>query len=45
MAAPLDRLVTQVVAQVRWRRAEHYGLRGLFYGALVAVVARARRSR
>ena len=38
MAAPLDRLVTQVVAQVRWRRAEHYGLRGLFYGALVAVV-------
>jgi hypothetical protein len=38
MAAPLDRLVAQVVAQVRWRRAEHYGLRGLFYGALVAVI-------
>jgi hypothetical protein len=33
----LDRLIQQVVAQVRWRRAEHYGLRGAFYGALVAV--------
>ncbi len=39
MAAPsLDRLVAQVVAQVRWRRAEHYGLRGLFYGALASLV-------
>ena len=33
----LDRLVQQVTAQVRWRRAEHYALRGAFYGALVAV--------
>src|SRR5262245_46654415 len=30
----LDRLVRQVGAQIRWRRAEHYGLRGAFYGAL-----------
>jgi hypothetical protein len=34
----LERLVRQVVSQVRWRRAEHYALRGLFWGALVAVV-------
>jgi hypothetical protein len=34
----LDRLVQQVTAQVRWRRAEHYALRGAFYGALAAVV-------
>ena len=33
----LDRLVRQVTAQVRWRRAEHYGVRGAFYGALAAV--------
>jgi hypothetical protein len=33
----LDRLVRQVAGQVRWRRAEHYGLRGAFYGALAAV--------
>lgn len=33
----LDRLVQQVASQVRWRRAEHHGLRGAFYGALVAV--------
>jgi hypothetical protein len=33
----LDRLVRQVAAQVRWRRAEHYGLRGAFYGSLAAV--------
>jgi hypothetical protein len=33
----LDRLVRQVASQVRWRRAEHYGLRGAFYGALGAV--------
>jgi hypothetical protein len=34
----LDRLVRQVVSQVRWRRAEHHGLRGAFWGLLVAVV-------
>ncbi len=34
----LDRLVQQVASQVRWRRAEHYGLRGAFYGALGATV-------
>jgi hypothetical protein len=34
----LDRLVRQVASQVRWRRTEHYGLRGAFYGALAAVV-------
>src|SRR5215475_4698967 len=33
----LDRLVRQVAAQVRWRRVEHYGLRGAFYGALASV--------
>jgi hypothetical protein len=33
----LDRLVREIAAQVRWRRAEHYGLRGLFWGAVVAV--------
>src|SRR5438132_774923 len=33
----LDRLVRQVTTQVRWRRAEHYGLRGLCYGAIVAI--------
>jgi hypothetical protein len=33
----LDRLVQQVASQVRWRRAEHYGFRGAFYGALAAV--------
>jgi hypothetical protein len=38
MPPALDRLVAQVTAQVRWRRAEHYGLRGLFYGALAALV-------
>jgi hypothetical protein len=27
-----------VARQVRWRRAEHYGLRGLFWGALLALV-------
>jgi hypothetical protein len=35
--AALDRLVRHVASQVRWRRAEHYGLRGAFYGALGAV--------
>jgi hypothetical protein len=38
MPPALDRLVAQVVAQVRWRRAEHYGLRGVFYGALAALL-------
>src|SRR5262245_49948877 len=38
MPTPLDRLVAQVAAQVRWRRAEHYGLRGTFYGALLGVL-------
>ena len=33
----LDRVVRQVATQVRWRRAEHYGLRGAFYGALAAL--------
>jgi hypothetical protein len=33
----LDRLVHQVMSQVRWRRAEHYGLRGACYGAVVAL--------
>jgi hypothetical protein len=33
----LDRLVREVASQVRWRRAEHYGLRGLFWGAVAAV--------
>ena len=34
---PIDRLVREIGAQVRWRRAEHYGLRGLFWGAVAAV--------
>jgi hypothetical protein len=34
----LDRLVGQVVSQVRWRRAEHYALRGAFWGLVVAIV-------
>ena len=40
MAHPdaLDRLVREITAQVRWRRAEHYGLRGLFWGMVVAVL-------
>ncbi len=33
----LDRLVREIAAQVRWRRAEHYGLRGLFWGVVAAV--------
>lgn len=32
---PLDRLVHNVVAQVRLRRAEHGALRGAFYGAVL----------
>jgi hypothetical protein len=40
MAHPetLDRLVRRVAAQVRWRRAEHHALRGLFWASLPAVV-------
>jgi hypothetical protein len=34
----LDRLVREIATQVRWRRAEHYGLRGLFWGAAAGVV-------
>src|SRR5262245_4884991 len=34
----LERLVSDVARQVRRRRAEYYGLRGLFAGALVALV-------
>src|SRR5262245_48105040 len=34
----LDRLVSEVARQVRFRRAEFYGLRGLFVGALLALV-------
>ncbi len=36
--AGLERLVTQVAGQIRRCRAEHYGLRGAFYGALVALL-------
>jgi hypothetical protein len=36
--AGLERLVHRVAAQIRRRRAEHYGLRGAFYGAVAAVV-------
>src|SRR5262249_55978372 len=32
-AEALARLVQRVARQVRWRRAEHHALRGLFYGA------------
>src|SRR5205085_10847787 len=28
----------EIAAQVRWRRAEHYGLRGLFWGVAVALL-------
>jgi hypothetical protein len=34
----LDRLVGDVARQIRLRRAEFYGLRGLFWGAVAAVV-------
>jgi hypothetical protein len=34
----LDRLVGDVTRQIRLRRAEFYGLRGLFWGAVVAVL-------
>jgi hypothetical protein len=34
----LDRLVREIATQVRWRRAEHYGLRGLCWGVVVAIL-------
>ena len=34
----LDRLVREITTQVRWRRAEHYALRGLFWGAALGVL-------
>jgi len=37
-AETLGRLVQRVARQVRWRRAEHHALRGLFYGAVVAAL-------
>jgi len=38
-AGTLEALVRRISSQVRWRRAEHYALRGLFYGAVAGVVA------
>lgn len=35
----VERLVRGVAAQVRWRRAEHWALRGAFWGAVVAAAA------
>jgi hypothetical protein len=34
----LERLVSDVTRQIRLRRAEYYGLRGLFVGAVLAIV-------
>ncbi|MGH7314175.1 MAG: hypothetical protein ACREJV_13450 [Candidatus Rokuibacteriota bacterium] len=34
----LDALVRRIASQVRWRRAEHFALRGMFWGALAGVV-------
>ncbi len=34
----LERLVSDVVRQIRVRRAEYYGLRGMFIGALAALL-------
>src|SRR3989442_13075644 len=34
----LETLVRRIATQVRWRRAEHYALRGLFYGALAGAL-------
>jgi NADPH:quinone reductase-like Zn-dependent oxidoreductase len=31
----LDALVRRIVSQVRWRRAEHFALRGVFWGAWI----------
>jgi hypothetical protein len=36
--AVLEHLVSEVVRQIRARRAEYYGLRGLFIGALAALL-------
>jgi len=33
----IERFIDRVGRQIRWRRAEFYGLRGAFYGALVAL--------
>jgi hypothetical protein len=35
---PVDRLVRQVASQIRWRRAEHFALRGAFWGALLSLL-------
>lgn len=42
--ATLQALVERVAREVRWRRAEHGLLRGLFWGAVAAVVALALRT-
>src|SRR6266436_6563841 len=34
----LERLISDVTRQIRMRRAEYYGLRGLFIGALAALL-------
>src|SRR5438309_6507509 len=34
----LETLVRRIATQVRWRRAEHYAVRGLFYGALAGAL-------
>jgi len=34
----LDALVRRIASQVRWRRAEHFALRGVFWGAVAGVV-------
>lgn len=36
-AGGLDELVRRITTQVRWRRAEHYALRGAFWGAAAGV--------
>jgi hypothetical protein len=36
---PLDELLRRVAAEVRWRRAESYALRGGFWGACAALLA------
>src|SRR5262245_24520525 len=35
----LAALIRRIGSQVRWRRAEHYALRGCFYGAVAGVMA------
>jgi hypothetical protein len=34
----LDALVRRIASQVRWRRAEHFALRGVFWGAVAGAV-------